>query len=437
MFDTIAAEKDVDGFSAESVGLLVQNRPKLVACTPTGVIELLEREGIPIAGRHAVVIGRSDIVGKPMAMLLLHRDATVTIAHSRTPDLAGAAAARISSWPRWGKAGLVIEAISSSRGRRDRRGDESRDRSRRSRRACIPPGHRRLELFKSKGAMLVGDVHPDVAEVAGALTPVPGGVGPLTITMLMNNTLRAARSRVEGPPSHPATQSPSYPATQHPFIDPTDLRIGVLIRPVSSDHVIRTLNLLRDRKLSIQPLPGLGFGEGIALNDSSNLRGWITRGDDHHVEVMVPAGFVEERDVGDRKAVAGGVERREPVVDRSPDRRVDDGFQIPPRGGIFEDESGHSPPVQAARSIEDAHTEAIDDRSQSRGARRYRLTREHIGIDCRDAGLLELLQHVALAGCDSACQGDAVYLMHAGRAITAGTTSQSRSPPPVAHPPPR
>ena len=87
MFDAIAAEKDVDGFGAESVGLLVQNRPKLVACTPSGVIELLEREQIQIAGQHAVVIGRSDIVGKPMAMLLLHRDATVTICHSRTPDL--------------------------------------------------------------------------------------------------------------------------------------------------------------------------------------------------------------------------------------------------------------------------------------------------------------------------------------------------------------
>ena len=87
VFDTIAADKDVDGFGAESVGLLSQNRPKLVACTPAGVIELLEREKIQIRGRHAVVIGRSDIVGKPMAMLLLHRDATVTICHSRTPDL--------------------------------------------------------------------------------------------------------------------------------------------------------------------------------------------------------------------------------------------------------------------------------------------------------------------------------------------------------------
>jgi methylenetetrahydrofolate dehydrogenase (NADP+)/methenyltetrahydrofolate cyclohydrolase len=87
VFDTISPQKDVDGFGAESVGLLVQNRPKLVACTPAGVIELLKREGITIAGREAVVIGRSDIVGKPMALLLLHRDATVTVCHSKTPDL--------------------------------------------------------------------------------------------------------------------------------------------------------------------------------------------------------------------------------------------------------------------------------------------------------------------------------------------------------------
>jgi methylenetetrahydrofolate dehydrogenase (NADP+)/methenyltetrahydrofolate cyclohydrolase len=107
VFDTIAVEKDVDGFSAESVGLLVQKRPKLVACTPSGVIELLDREHIPIAGQHAVVVGRSDIVGKPMAMLLLHRDATVTIAHSRTPDLAGVCRSADILVAAVGKAGLI------------------------------------------------------------------------------------------------------------------------------------------------------------------------------------------------------------------------------------------------------------------------------------------------------------------------------------------
>jgi methylenetetrahydrofolate dehydrogenase (NADP+)/methenyltetrahydrofolate cyclohydrolase len=197
VFDTIAAAKDVDGFGAESVGLLVQNRPTLVACTPAGIIEMLERERIPIAGRHAVVVGRSDIVGKPMAMLLLHRDATVTICHSRTPDLAGVARQADILVAAVGKPGLVTRDFVKPGAvvidvAINRVTDEAVAAS------LYPEGHRRLELFRSKGSMLVGDVHPDVAEVAGALTPVPGGVGPLTITMLMHNTLRAARARVEG-----------------------------------------------------------------------------------------------------------------------------------------------------------------------------------------------------------------------------------------------
>ena len=179
VFDTIAVEKDVDGFSAESVGLLVQKRPKLVACTPSGVMELLDREKIPIAGTHAVVVGRSDIVGKPMAMLLLHRDATVTIAHSRTPDLAGVCrtADILVAVIDVGVNRVVDPALVDS---------------------LYPQSHPRQRVFKSKGALLVGDVHPEVADVAGALTPVPGGVGPLTITMLMMNTLTAARGRVGG-----------------------------------------------------------------------------------------------------------------------------------------------------------------------------------------------------------------------------------------------
>ena len=195
VFDTIAVEKDVDGFSAESVGLLVQKRPKLVACTPSGVIELLDREKIAIGGRHAVVIGRSDIVGKPMAMLLLHRDATVTIAHSRTPDLAAVCRTADILVAAVGKAGLV---------RRDfvkpgatvidvgvnRVSDEP------TVAGLYAESHARRRVFAAKGSLLVGDVHPEVAEVAGALTPVPGGVGPLTITMLMKNTLTAAQARI-------------------------------------------------------------------------------------------------------------------------------------------------------------------------------------------------------------------------------------------------
>jgi len=195
VFDTILAEKDVDGFGAENVGLLVQNRPKLVACTPAGVIELLEREGIPIRGRHAVVIGRSDIVGKPMALLLLHRDATVTIAHSRTPDLAAVSRQADILVAAVGKAGLVRRDFVKPGAAvidvgMNRVTDEATARD------LYPEDHPRFALFTSKGSLLVGDVHPEVAEVAGALTPVPGGVGPLTITMLMMNTLTAARGRM-------------------------------------------------------------------------------------------------------------------------------------------------------------------------------------------------------------------------------------------------
>jgi methylenetetrahydrofolate dehydrogenase (NADP+)/methenyltetrahydrofolate cyclohydrolase len=195
VFDSIAADKDVDGFSAESVGLLSQNRPKLVACTPAGVIELLERERIPIRGRHAVVIGRSDIVGKPMALLLLHRDATVTICHSRTPDLAAVCRQADILVAAVGRAGLVTKDFVKPGATVI---DVGMNRVTDPAVAALlfPPGHPRLASFQAKGSVLVGDVHPAVADVAGALTPVPGGVGPLTITMLMMNTLRAAQARV-------------------------------------------------------------------------------------------------------------------------------------------------------------------------------------------------------------------------------------------------
>jgi methylenetetrahydrofolate dehydrogenase (NADP+)/methenyltetrahydrofolate cyclohydrolase len=197
VFDTIAPDKDVDGFGAQSVGLLVQNRPKLVACTPSGVIELLQREGIQIAGRHAVVIGRSDIVGKPMAMLLLHRDATVTICHSKTPNLAEICRLADILVAAVGRPGLVTrEFVKPGATVVDVGVNRVTDLAVALR--LFPAGHRRLALFQSKGSVLVGDVHPEVEEVAGALTPVPGGVGPLTITMLMANTLRAARERMGG-----------------------------------------------------------------------------------------------------------------------------------------------------------------------------------------------------------------------------------------------
>ena len=194
VFDAIAADKDVDGFGAESVGLLVQNRPQLVACTPAGVIELLERAGIQIAGKHAVVVGRSDIVGKPMALLLLHRDATVTICHSRTPDLAAICRQGDIVVAAVGRAGLVTRGfVKPGAAVIDVGINRVTDPAVAAR--LFPAGHPRLAVFQSKGAILVGDVHPEVEEVAGALTPVPGGVGPLTITMLMVNTLKAAQAR--------------------------------------------------------------------------------------------------------------------------------------------------------------------------------------------------------------------------------------------------
>jgi methylenetetrahydrofolate dehydrogenase (NADP+)/methenyltetrahydrofolate cyclohydrolase len=197
VFDAIAADKDVDGFGAESVGLLVQNRPKLVACTPAGVLELLTREGVEMRGRHAVVVGRSDIVGKPMALLLLHRDATVTICHSRTPDLASVCRQADILVAAVGRAGLVRpDFVKPGAVVVDVGMNTVTDPAVAA--SLFPAGHPRLKLFESKGTVLVGDVHPAVAEVAGALTPVPGGVGPLTITMLMRNTLRAAQARVEG-----------------------------------------------------------------------------------------------------------------------------------------------------------------------------------------------------------------------------------------------
>ena len=195
VFDAIAPEKDVDGLTPVNVGLLVQKRAILVACTPSGIIELLDREKVPIAGRHAVIIGRSDIVGKPMAMLLLHRDATVTVCHSRTPNLADVCRQADILVAAVGRPGLVTkDFVKPGAAVIDVGMNKVTDAG--VAESLFPAAHPRLVLFRSKGSVLVGDVHPEVADVAGALTPVPGGVGPLTITMLMRNTLRAAKARV-------------------------------------------------------------------------------------------------------------------------------------------------------------------------------------------------------------------------------------------------
>lgn len=194
VFDAIAPSKDVDGFNPLNVGRLVQGRGGLAPCTPSGVIELLVRSGIPIAGRRAVVIGRSDIVGKPMAMLLLQRDATVTICHSKTPALAEVAAGADILVAALGRAGFVSRAFVKP-GATVIDVGINRVSDRAEALELFGASSPRLGDFDRRGSVIAGDVHPHVAEVAGALTPVPGGVGPLTIALLLRNTVVAATAR--------------------------------------------------------------------------------------------------------------------------------------------------------------------------------------------------------------------------------------------------
>jgi len=194
VFDTIDPAKDVDGLHPINVGRLVQNRATLAACTPSGIIELLERSAIQIAGTHAVVIGRSDIVGKPMGLLLVHRHATVTVCHSRTVDLPRVASQADILVSAIGRPGFVTPAfVKPGATVVDVGTSQVSDRATIDRLFAV--GSKRREVFERKGSLVVGDVHPGVAEVAGALTPVPGGVGPLTIAMLLRNTVTAAMQR--------------------------------------------------------------------------------------------------------------------------------------------------------------------------------------------------------------------------------------------------
>jgi methylenetetrahydrofolate dehydrogenase (NADP+)/methenyltetrahydrofolate cyclohydrolase len=194
VFDAIDPAKDVDGFNPVNVGRLVQGRAILAPCTPSGVIEMLERSGVRIAGTRAVVIGRSEIVGKPMAMLLLQRDATVTICHSKTPDLPSVAASADILVAAIGRAGFVTPDF-VKRGATVVDVGINRVSDLATARALFGADSPRLADFDKRGSVIVGDVHPAVAAVAGALTPVPGGVGPLTIAMLLKNTVAAARAR--------------------------------------------------------------------------------------------------------------------------------------------------------------------------------------------------------------------------------------------------
>ena len=194
LLDAVAPAKDVDGFHPVNAGRLQAGRPALAPCTPAGVIEILKRSNIPIAGQHAVVVGRSDIVGKPAAMLLLHQNATVTICHSKTRDLAAITRQADILVAAIGRPGFIVPEMVKpgatlidvginrliTREQFDQffRGDAKRE-----------------AAFAKRGSAIVGDIHPKAFELAGAYTPVPGGVGPLTIAMLMANTVRAARMR--------------------------------------------------------------------------------------------------------------------------------------------------------------------------------------------------------------------------------------------------
>ena len=194
LLDAVAPDKDVDGFHPVNAGRLQAGRPALAPCTPAGIIEILERSGIPIAGQHAVVVGRSDIVGKPAAMLLLHKNATVTICHSKTRDLPAISRQADILVAAIGRAGFITAEMVrpgatlidvginrlNTREEFDKffKGDEKREAS-----------------FAKRGSTIVGDIDPNAFAVAGAYTPVPGGVGLLTIAMLMSNTVRAAKMR--------------------------------------------------------------------------------------------------------------------------------------------------------------------------------------------------------------------------------------------------
>ncbi len=191
---TVDPAKDIDGFHPVNVGLLSTQRPGLVPCTPAGVMEILRRSNIPIAGQEAVVVGRSDIVGKPVAMLLLNANATVTVCHSKTRDLPAVCQRGDILVAAIGRAGMITrDFVKPGATVIDVGINRISDPAEFQR--LFAGNEKREEAFRAKGSVLAGDVHPEVSEMAGAITPVPGGVGPLTIAMLMYNTVKAAKMR--------------------------------------------------------------------------------------------------------------------------------------------------------------------------------------------------------------------------------------------------
>ena len=194
LLDAIMPEKDVDGFHPVNAGRLQAGRPALAPCTPAGVIEILKRSGIKISGQHAVIVGRSDIVGKPAAMLLLHENATVTICHSKTQDLGAITRQADILVAAIGRPGFITPEM-VKRGATLIDVGINRINTREEFDRFFKGDPKREATFAKRGSTLVGDIHPKAFEVASAYTPVPGGVGPLTIAMLMANTVRAAKMR--------------------------------------------------------------------------------------------------------------------------------------------------------------------------------------------------------------------------------------------------
>jgi len=194
LLDAVLPEKDVDGFHPVNAGRLLAGRPALAPCTPAGIIEILKRSGIAMAGQHAVVVGRSDIVGKPAALLLLHQHATVTICHSKTPDLGAVTRQADILVAAIGRAGFITaEMVKPGATIIDVGMNRITERAEFER--FFAGDAKREAAFVKRGSVVMGDLDPKAFEVAGAYTPVPGGVGLLTIAMLMANTVHAAQMR--------------------------------------------------------------------------------------------------------------------------------------------------------------------------------------------------------------------------------------------------
>ncbi|HEY1803626.1 MAG TPA: bifunctional 5,10-methylenetetrahydrofolate dehydrogenase/5,10-methenyltetrahydrofolate cyclohydrolase [Terracidiphilus sp.] len=194
LLDAVHPAKDVDGFHPVNAGRLLAGRPALAPCTPAGVIEILKRSDIPIAGQHAVVVGRSDIVGKPAAMLLLHQNATVTICHSKTRDLPAITRQADILVAAIGRPGFITpEMVTPGATLVDVGINRITTREEFDR--FFKGNAKREAAFEKRGSVVVGDIDPKAFELSSAYTPVPGGVGLLTIAMLMSNTVRAARMR--------------------------------------------------------------------------------------------------------------------------------------------------------------------------------------------------------------------------------------------------